>query len=349
MKQGRIAVWDEIDGRFAAALIENGKVEDVIIDPIADRPVIGNFYRAKIGRAMKGQGGAIVDLGQGISGFLKDAKGLPEGSMVTVQVSHYAERAKATPVTTRLSFKSAFAILTPNAPGYNIAKSIRDDDARDQLALIAKEAMIDQPDDWGLILRSGSDQIAPDAILDDIQGLCDLADKILSDNSDKPCLLFAQNAQTLSYSAWTNPAPDQLESGEDAFERLGVWDYIAALGHIETPLPSGGSFTIEPTRALVAVDVNTGKDLSLGAGLNANLETARTLPKALRLRGLGGQITIDFAPSPKKDRRYLEDTLRKSLKADGIDTILVGWTPLGHYELQRKHERLPLSECVQLD
>ena len=104
--------------------------------------------------------------------------------------------------------------------------------------------------------------------------------------------------------------------------------------------------TIEPTRALVAVDVNTGSDFSLPAGLKANIATAKDLPRQLRLRGLGGQIVVDFAPSPKHERRTIETELRRAFKADSIDTILVGWTTLGHFELQRKRERLPLPEIL---
>jgi Rne/Rng family ribonuclease len=100
---------------------------------------------------------------------------------------------------------------------------------------------------------------------------------------------------------------------------------------------------VEPTRALVAVDVNTGGDTSPSAALKANLAAARTLPKALRLRGLGGQIVMDVAPMPKKDRRAFEDALRAAFRADAIETALVGWTPLGHYELQRKRERRPVE------
>jgi len=66
----------------------------------------------------------------------------------------------------------------------------------------------------------------------------------------------------------------------------------------------------------------------------------------LRLRGLGGQIVIDFAPMSKKDRRSVEHALKRALREDGVDTIVVGWTPLGHLELQRKRERLPLSELL---
>ena len=121
---------------------------------------------------------------------------------------------------------------------------------------------------------------------------------------------------------------------------------IAALRDPAIPLPGGASLIVEPTRALVAVDVNTGPDASPAAGLKANIAAARALPRALRCRGLGGQVTIDFAPSPKKDRRQIETTLRAAFKADPIETVLAGWTPLGHFELQRKRERLPLSETL---
>ena len=88
---------------------------------------------------------------------------------------------------------------------------------------------------------------------------------------------------------------------------------------------------VEPTRALVAVDVNTGGDTAPAAGLRANLAVARALPRALRLRGLVGQIVLDLAPMPKKDRRAFEDALRAAFRADSIETALVGWTPLVHY------------------
>ena len=104
---------------------------------------------------------------------------------------------------------------------------------------------------------------------------------------------------------------------------------------------------VEPTRALVAVDVNTGNDASLAAGIKANMACARALPRALRLRGLGGQITLDLAPMPKKDRRPFETALRAAFRSDDVETTLIGWTPLGHYELQRKRARPPLSEVLE--
>ena len=46
----------------------------------------------------------------------------------------------------------------------------------------------------------------------------------------------------------------------------------------------------------------------------------------------------------KAHRKQIEGALRVAFKADPVDTSLVGWTPLGHFELQRKRERLPLTE-----
>ena len=102
---------------------------------------------------------------------------------------------------------------------------------------------------------------------------------------------------------------------------------------------------VEPTRALTAIDVNTGSDASPGAGVKANAAAARAIPRALRILGLGGQVVVDFAPMPKSNRRQIEQTLRAAFKNDPIETSLVGWTTLGNFELQRKRERFPVFEA----
>jgi len=106
-----------------------------------------------------------------------------------------------------------------------------------------------------------------------------------------------------------------------------------------------GHMMIEPTRALVAVDVNTGNDTSPAAALKANIAAARELPRQLRLRGLGGQVVIDFAPMPKKDRAVLDQVIRAAFKSES-EVNLAGWTTLGLYEMTRKRDRLPLMELL---
>jgi Rne/Rng family ribonuclease len=160
----------------------------------------------------------------------------------------------------------------------------------------------------------------------------------MADTQGAPELLVdAPDAQTLAWRDW--PSAEVTEG----FEAHGVLDALAALDSPDVQLGEATLF-IEPTRALVAVDVNTGGDFSAASGLKANLACARALPRQLRCRGLGGQITLDLAPMPKKDRRQFEQTLRAAFKSDPIETALVGWTPLGHFELQRKRERLPLPK-----
>jgi Rne/Rng family ribonuclease len=134
-----------------------------------------------------------------------------------------------------------------------------------------------------------------------------------------------------------------LVAGPGCFDAHGAADQIAALDSPRVDLPGGGNIVVEPTRAFIAVDVNTGGVAGLAAGLKVNIAAARALPRALRLRGLGGQIVIDVAPMPKKERRGLEQALRAALRACPVETALVGWTPLGHFELSRKRERLPLT------
>ncbi|MEL7416311.1 MAG: ribonuclease G, partial [Pseudomonadota bacterium] len=121
--KGRIAIIDDHPsgtGKVAALLVD-GRLEDLIIDdPNPKRTQPEQIYRARLDRPLKGMGGAIVQLGNGQTGFLKEAKGRRPGTSLLVQVSTHAEPGKAAPVTPRLLFKSRYAIVTPHAPGLNI-------------------------------------------------------------------------------------------------------------------------------------------------------------------------------------------------------------------------------------
>lgn len=144
-----------------------------------------------------------------------------------------------------------------------------------------------------------------------------------------------------------SPFADRIERvREDPFDHHGVWDELERMREARVDLPSGGWIAVEPTRALVTVDVNTAGEFSPGAAVTANIEAARELPRQLRLRGLGGQVAIDFAPLKKTERRRVEDALKSAFRRDPVETTLSGWTPLGHFELQRKRERRPLSELL---
>ena len=347
--KGSLIVFDRLDGVEAAAQLQDGKLIDLLIDPQAsDRPAPGSIYRARALRPMKGQGGLTVDLGQGQRGYIRQGKGIKEGASLLVQIGTYAEGGKAAPAQTKLVFKSRYAIVTPDNRGLNIARSIHDEDILDRLHMLAREAMQEAPESFGLIIRSAAKDADEDAIFNDIQSMLNAARAVSEDRSGPPeLLLAAPSAYEAAWINWTDPSEVEIVEEAGAFDHLGILDQIDALGSPRVDLKSGGYMFIEPTSALVAVDVNTGSDMSLGAGLKANFEAFKDLPRQLRLRGLGGQITIDVAPYPKKDRKMMEQTIRAALKADSIETAFAGITPLGHFELQRKRERLPLREVLK--
>lgn len=335
--KGRTIVLDHLGDTEAAALMVDGQLEDLLIDT-GDMPRVGTVYRAIADRPVKGQGGMFLKTPDG-SAFLRQVKGLAPGQPVLVQVTGFAEDGKAIPVTSKLLFKSRYAIVTPEAPGLNISRAIRDEAERDRLLEIAHDAM--DGADFGLILRSSCAGAPAEAIAEDIEAMVALAGIVLGDEGpDMEVLTEGDGPHILAWRDWTQPA--EVITDEGGFETHGVLDALDLLAQERVDLPGGGAMYIEPTRALVAVDVNTGADVSLAAGIKANMACARSLPRALRLRGLGGQIVLDLAPMPKKDRRPFETALRAAFRADDVETVLVGWTPLGHYELQRKRARAPL-------
>ncbi|MBZ4023400.1 ribonuclease G [Rhodobacter sp. TJ_12] len=341
--KGRVVILGAVQGREAAALMVDGRLEDLLIDAseaVALAP--GAICRGRVERQMKGQGGVFVTLPGGEKGFLREAKGLSPGQSVLVQVSGGTETGKALPVTLRLLFKGRYGIVTPGAPGLNISRRIRDEETRDGLQALAGVVM--EGSDMGLILRSACEGTEEGEIVEDLAALRDLAEAVLADTEGAPELLVdAPTPHEEAWRDWADPAPDEVVEG---FEPHGVLEAIDAVLSPRVALPGGGHMMIEPTRALIAVDVNTGNDTSPAASLKANIAAARDLPRQLRLRGLGGQVVVDFAPMPKRDRAALEQQLRAAFKGEAAETSLAGWTPLGMYELVRKRDRVALGALL---
>lgn len=125
------------------------------------------------------------------------------------------------------------------------------------------------------------------------------------------------------------------------FEEAGVEEQIAEAGATRVDLPSGGWIAIEPTAALVAVDVNAG-----GAGaapsaarlaLNTNLEAASAIARHLRLRDLGGLVVVDFLRMHGRgESRRLMQSFESALAADRAETRVIGPSELGLVEMTRQ-------------
>ncbi|WGW03464.1 ribonuclease E/G [Tropicibacter oceani] len=343
--KGLTVALDHLGPREAAALIRDGKLDDLLIDSDAPRP--GTIYRAIAERPVKGQGGMFLRTPDGTA-FLRQVKGLKPGQAMLVQVTSFAEEGKAIPVTSSLLFKSRYAIVTAGKPGINVSRQIKDDDLRDAALEAAHEALADAPlpEEAGLILRSSCAAAGQGEIAEDVATMARLAAHVLGDEGfDAEVLVEGDGPHALAWREWSEEAQIDAEAG--SFERQGVDEMIDDLRRPRVALPGGYTMIIEPTSALVAVDVNTGGDTSPAAGLKANLAAMRDLPRQLRLRGLGGQIIVDPAPCPKKDRKQLEGMLRAGLKREATESVLAGWTTLGLMEIQRKRDRQPLKELLK--
>ena len=115
-------------------------------------------------------------------------------------------------------------------------------------------------------------------------------------------------------------------------------------------LPCGGYLVIEPTEAMVVIDVNSGKAQCRGKKnqdfyLKINLEAAKETARQLRLRNYSGMILVDFINmDSKEDNQKLLTALDGYLRKDRIRTDLVDMTALGIVEITRKRVSRPLSE-----
>jgi len=113
-------------------------------------------------------------------------------------------------------------------------------------------------------------------------------------------------------------------------------------------LPSGGYIIIEPTEALVSIDVNSGKNIREKnieeTALKTNLEAAEEIARQLRLRDLGGIIIVDFIDMRNRaNRQQVEKRMRKCLKRDRARTEIARISRFGVLELVRQKIRSPIQ------
>lgn len=116
-------------------------------------------------------------------------------------------------------------------------------------------------------------------------------------------------------------------------------------------LPSGGFLVIEPTEALTAIDVNSGKQLGGRKKeflYGVNQEAAREIARQIRLRGISGLILVDFINMPEKEQEErLLAFLQNLVREDPVPTKVVDMTALHLVEVTRKKIRRPLAEQMR--
>ncbi len=137
--------------------------------------------------------------------------------------------------------------------------------------------------------------------------------------------------------------------GEDAsYTKFGLEDQLDQIYQSRVGLPSGSYVIIEPTEALVSIDVNSGKNIKEKdleeTALATNLEAAEEIARQLRLRDLGGIIVIDFIDMRMRThRQQLEKRMRECLKRDRARTEVSRISRFGLMELVRQKIRAPVQ------
>ena len=242
--KGRVIVLDMPEERgFAAALVQDGRLEDLLLDPPKGTypPQPGAIQKAKLTRKLPGKGGAFCALGTS-EGFLRQAHGLKSGDTPLVQVVSLPEPGKAATVTTRVLFKGPRLILTPYAKGINVSRQIRDEAEAARLREIVTAAAqeTDLPEEAGFIIRTSAQAEDETRLRAELK--C-LARQFHVAQSHGERRLGGQDALTTALTEWLFPVPEQilcasalarvLAKPEAAFGAMGqLGDYICLDGTV---------------------------------------------------------------------------------------------------------------------
>ncbi len=135
------------------------------------------------------------------------------------------------------------------------------------------------------------------------------------------------------------------------FEAFGVQKQVDDAFHRQVWLKCGGYIVIDETEALVAIDVNTGRNK--GARdvektiLQTNLEAADEIARQVRLRNIGGIIIGDFIDmKSRKDQQQVYNRMKERLKRDKAKTHVLPLSPLGLMEMTRQRAQESLSDSI---
>ena len=314
-----------------------------------------------------------------ISGRFKIRDVVKEGTQVIVQVDKEERGNKGAALTTFVSLAGRYLVLMPNNPrAGGISRRIEGDE-RNQL----RDAMnsITVPNGMGAIVRTAGVGRSGEELQWDLDYLTQLWDAIkkASDGNKAPLLLLQESnviirairdylredidqvlidtedahAEALNFVTQVMPHyQNRIQLYRDPvplFNRYQIESQIETAFQREVQLPSGGSIVIDPTEALVSIDINSaratkGRDIEETA-VNTNLEAAEEIARQLRLRDMGGLVVIDFIDmSAAKNQRAVENRIRDALNIDRARVQVGRISRFGLLEMSRQRLRPSLGE-----
>jgi ribonuclease G len=304
---------------------------------------------------------------------------LRQGDEIIVQVERDAVKTKAPVLTGNLNVTGRYFVLTSGKKQIGFSTKITDQAWKQEMKSYLESR---KDEDFGMIVRTNAYRVPKEELESELIQLMDSFKEMLDNAKHRTCysLLYSSAPSYLtglrdslksSLEAVITDEPDIYEAIKDYLtqcqpEDLGLltWyeDNLLPLGKLyriektmdealgkRVWLKSGGYLVIEPTEALVVIDVNTGKysgKKELRETIKkVNLEAAEEIGHQLRLRNLSGIIIIDFIDmEAEEDRRILMERLEGILSKDPVKTTVVEMTKLNLVEVTRKKIRKPLYE-----
>jgi len=308
----------------------------------------------------------------------------PPGSDVIVQVTKGPIGTKGPRITTNISLAGRYLVLMPFTDQFGISRKIESQKERQRLRKILNELNV--PEGMGVIIRTvGEGQRArffvrdlavlldqwkkvdqklhsapapallleePDIVERTVRDfLTDDVDRIILDNEDE-----ANRVKDLIGSISKRSQRKIRYYGEPTpiFERFNVDRQIDGAFRRQVWLPCGGYLVIDETEALVAVDVNTGRNKG-GRDqertiTQTNLEAAEEVARQLRLRNVGGLVIIDFIDmKERRDQQAVLAKLKEGVRRDKAKTNILPISSLGLLEMTRQRVQESISRSLYIE
>lgn len=307
------------------------------------------------------------------NGVFDVAKKMRKNQDILVQIIKEQIGSKGCRVTTEVSLPGRFVVLIPSHNHIGISKKISNQKERKRLKSIARQIL---PQNYGLIIRTVAESINDKAIKSDLNTLIKVWQKIEKNIREHPAprLVYKDMAmassiirdlfsadvdkvvvdsrklmrEIISYLRYVAPILAKkvgyYKGKQPIFDEFKIEGEIEKMIDPKVWLRNGGYIIIEPTEALVAIDVNSGKFIGKqdheNNSLKINLEAAREIARQARLRDLGGLIVIDFIDmNLEENKQKVYNELRKEFNKDRSITKIEELSRFGLVEMTRQRVR----------
>lgn len=295
----------------------------------------------------------------------------PVGSEIMVQVTKGPVGNKGPRVTTNISLAGRLLVLMPLNDTCGISRKIEDPKERARLRKILED--IDLPEGMGVILRTEASGKRARHIIRDLNILIEQWNDTVAVRDSQPapvCCLQEPDLVERTVRDFLTEDIDEVACDDQAtvermqklatqiskrakrrinyyqgqtalFEHYGIQKQIDNAFYRQVWLPCGGYIVIDQTEALVAIDVNTGRNKGNKEQdkllVETNLEAAAEVARQLRLRNMGGLIVVDFIDMKhRKDQQAVYKAMLQHLKRDKAKTQVTQISPFGLMEMTRQ-------------